>query len=381
MKLVKTVAALAALTMASSAFAEVNLEASNKLKSDVVELNHSDLADETTNTFPGIKNVINAEVTSDHVDAMVEGVIKFYDVTSQNDVALAWDGEISDWYVEARVLDDKLTLGFHDNIHPEGSYLPVWDDNIGYGNIGSEGFSLVYRPIEGLRLGLSLPFGPADEGVNWLKVDGKQEDALDDTEKTTNIRLGAIYEMDIAEFGLAIQDVLDSDERSIGAYVYSAGFFGKVEGVDFRAGFAHSWGTAVVEDLIPVEVALLPGDDPVAVGFVAGENLWNVAFEISDIIPVDLAIEAAGNTNSDDSLYDLYAGVKVGFGINEQLYAFAQEKTLLDLGDTEYETALDVKAGVDITVTEKDKIEVAVEYSKLDKDWKAKFPCYWKHTF
>ena len=276
--LVKTVAALAALTMASSAFAEVNLEASNKLKSDVVSIEHIDAADETTNTFPGIKNVITVEVTSDHVDAMVEGVVKFADFTSQNDVGLAWDGgEISDWYVEARVLDDKLTFGFHDNIHPEGDYLPVYDDNVAAGNIGSNGFTLVYRPIEGLRFAASLPFGYEEAGdINWLKVDGKKEDELGDSVKTTNIRLGAIYDMGIAEFGVAAQDILDSDERTIGAYVYSEGLFGNVEGLNFRAGFANSKAGVFLED----------------VG-VAGENLWNVAFEFVDILPVGLTVEAA----------------------------------------------------------------------------------------
>lgn len=377
MKILKTVAALAALSTAASAFAEVNLTASNKLKSDVVVLTHTDAADETTNTFPGIKNVINAEVTSDHVDAMVEGTIVFKDFTSQNDVALAWDGVVSDWYVEARLLDDMFTLGFHDNIHPEGSYLPVFDDNVAYGNIGSDGFTLVYRPIEGLRLGLSLPFG-ADE-YNWLKVDGAKKDTTAESERTTNIRIGAIYDMGIAEFGASVQDALDSDQRSLGFYVYSAGLFGQVKGVDLRAGFVHSWGVAAIE-----EIASLAG---FSVG-IQGENLWNIAFEVSEIIPVNLAVEAAGNTDSNTevapdsaNLYDMYFGAKVGFDINEQLSAFVQEKTLLDLGDTEADTVLVLKAGADFAVTEKDKVEVSAEYTKADKNWGLKFPCYWKHTF
>lgn len=379
MKILKTVAALAALSMAASAFAEVNLTASNKLKSDVVVLTHNDAADETTNTFPGIKNVINAEVTSDHIDAMVEGTIVFKDFTSQNDVALAWDGVVSDWYVEARLLDDMFTLGFHDNIHPEGSYLPVFDDNVAYGNIGSDGFTLVYRPIEGLRLGLSLPFGAAEDEYNWLKVDGVKKDTTAESERTTNIRIGAIYDMGIAEFGASVQDALDSDERTLGFYVYSAGLFGQVKGVDLRAGFVHSWGAAAIKEIVPVKATIMGAD--VDVGFIAGENVWNIAFEVSEIIPVDLAVEAAGNTDSEESIYDIYFGAKVGFGINEQLYAFAQEKTLLDLGDTEAKTPINVKAGVDISVTEKDKVEVAADFVKCDSDWTVKFPCYWKHTF
>jgi len=380
MKIVKTVAAFAALAMASSAFAEVNLEASNKLKSDVVVLDHSDAADETTKSFPGVKNVINVEVTSDHVDAMVEGAVKFFADTNkdgvfQNDFGLAWDGgEISDWYVEARILDDMLTFGFHDNIHPEGDYLPVYDDNISAGNIGSEGFTLVYRPIEGLRLAASLPFGYEDnDDINWLKVDGKKEESVGDAKKKTNIRLGTIYDAGIAEFGVAAQDILDSDERTIGAYVYSEGLFGAAEGINFRAGFANSKAGVFLED----------------VG-VAGENLWNVAFEFVDLLPVGLTVEAAGNLDSDGEVknsdgkvipYDIYAGVKVDVGINEQLDLAVIGKTMLDLGDTELDTGIEAKVALDIKVTDNDKVEVAVDYQKLGDDWTAKFPCYWKHTF
>ena len=361
MKIVKTVAALAALAMASSAFAEVNLEAYNKLKSDVVVIEKNE--DDTTNKFPGIKNVINAEVTSDHVDAMVEGVIQFYDITKQNDYVLQWDGAISDWYVEARVLDDKLTFGFHDNIHPEGSYLPIWDDNVGAGNIGSDGFTLVYRPIEGLRLGLSLPFGSEEEEVNVIKIDGAAEDACPDNLKKTNIRLGAIYDAGIAEFGVAAHDILDSDERSFGAYVYSEGFFGNVEGLNFRAGFAH--GEKVIK----------------AADKIAGTNLFNVAFELVDILPVGLTVEAAGNTDDEESGYDIYAGVKVDVGINEKLSLAVSGKVYLDNSDNAEDTGIGAKAALDIAVTEKDKIEVAADLWKAGDEMTVKLPCYWKHTF
>lgn len=386
MKILKTIAVLAALSMASSAFAEVKVKAFNKLSSDIVELDHS--GDETTNTFPGFKNKIKAEILTDHLDAMVEGVFKITDFTNENDYVVAWDGAVSDWYVEARVLDDLLTLGYHDNINPEGTYLPIYDDNVGTGNIGSDGFTLVLRPVEGLRLGFSVPFTDdtslvtydvetgtvgvnEDFGGNILVMDGETKEGCPDIWKYPNLRLGAIYDMGIAEFGVAAHDFLDSKQRSIGFYVYSAGLFGQVKGIDFRAGFAHSWG----------KVAL--GDKPFYKGKdIEGENFWNVSFEISEIIPFSLAVEAAGNTNSDDSAYDFYTGLKLGFGINEQLSLDVIAGAELDLSDENAKKAmLHGKAALDYNVTKLDTVEVAVDYNKCDEKWNMKFPVSWKHKF
>lgn len=367
MKILKTVAALVALAVASSAFAETSFKAFNKLSSDVVLLEKN--GDETTNSFPGIKNKIKAEVKSDHVDAMVDGVILFQDVTSENDYALSWKDPINDWYVEARILDDMLTFGFHDEINPEGTYLPIWDDNVAAGNIGSEGFTLVYRPIEGLRLAASLPF--TDTEANWLKVDGAQDDVLGASEKKTNIRLGAIYDMGIAEFGVAAHDILDSDELSFGFYVYSAGFFGVKEGLGFRAGFAHG------ENEVGFEKALFSNKKT----NVTGKNFWNVAFEMPKLLPVGLTLEAAGNTDDADSDYDIYAAAKVDVGINEKLSLAVTGKTGLDLSDNGKDTAIEAIVALDISVSKKDKFEVSADFYKPGDDWNLKFPCYWKHTF
>ena len=152
MKVLKTAAVLAALTMASSAFAEVTFEAYNKLSSDVVTFNHKDAADETEKVFGGLTNKIYAEILTDRIDAMVEGKFAIDDYTGRDDYGVKWKGDVSDWYVEARVVDGLITLGYHDAIWSEGSYLPIYDDNVFAGNIGSKGFTLVVRPIDGLRI-------------------------------------------------------------------------------------------------------------------------------------------------------------------------------------------------------------------------------------
>lgn len=371
MKMVKMIAAAAALTMASSAFAEVTFTAYNKISSDVVKFNHDDAADKTTKAFAGLNNKIHAEILTDTVDAMAQGVFSFADQTNRDDYGFKWEGAIDDWYVEVRCFDNLITLGYHDGIFAEGSYLPVYDDNVSSGNIGSEGFTVVYRPtqLDGLRIAASVPFG-VDE-VNYLSVENENE--VDDT---FDVRLGAIYDAGIAEFGVAVQDVADKNERTLGFFVYSAGLFGQVKGVNLRAGFTHSWDKGFGFNPIDLPDA---GD---AVIF-NGENIWNVAFEVEELLPVALTVEAAGNTDSDNEAFDLYAGVKVACDINEQLALSVTGKVLTDLssGDTAWENLYGANANLDFKVTEKDTVSAAADIVYSDSNWLLKFPVAWKHTF
>ena len=220
----------------------------------------------------------------------------------------------------------------------------------------------------GVRLAASLPF--TDTEANWLNADCAKEDKVD-VDANTNIRLGVIYDMGIAEFGVAAHDILDSDERSFAGYVYSKGFFGVNEGINFRAGFAHG------ENKVGFEKAFFSNKKT----GVVGKNFWNVAFEMPKLLPVGLAFEAAGNTDDADSDYDIYAAAKVDVGINEKLSLAVTGKTGLDLSDNGKDTAIEAIVALDISVSKKDKFEVSADFYKPGDDWKLKFPCYWKHTF
>ena len=83
-----------------------------------------------------------------------------------DDQHFAIDGYIDDWYLEWRLFQ-PVTIGLHDNIFSEGSALPIYDDNLANGNIGSDGFTVVYRPEtlkNRLRLGATLPFNFTKDG-------------------------------------------------------------------------------------------------------------------------------------------------------------------------------------------------------------------------
>lgn len=392
MKMIKKVALAAALALTSSAFAEVTFNAYNKLFSDMTLVEKSTYKiggyeeDDDSKVFQGVTNRIYAEITTDKVDAMVKADVSIgHQDGSEDDYGLKWNGLVKDWYVEVRPLS-FLSLTYHSDIFAEGSYFPIYDDNVAAGNIGSTGFSVVFRPeqVEGLRFGVTLPF--TEETTNWVLVDGKTKEGLETTEEKINVGIGAIYDFGLAEIGASVRDVADSDERLLGFYIYSAGLFGYVEGVNLRAGFAHAWDAVGVED----PVWALDG-----YGSVYGENLWNVAVEVTDVLPVALTLEAAGNTNSEDSLFDLYGAVTVGIGINDQLDLSLTGKIGTDLNsDTDIGSIYAAEAALDFAFTEHDTLGVAVDVGfasglKVDTDIGTAevdylgfyFPVYWKHTF
>lgn len=94
--------------------------------------------------FPGIKERMYADISTDKVDAGVKETLSFQnysfgkttipgtDFSVHGDVAhdhFFITGDINDWWVEFRPID-KLTLGLHDTIWTDGAYLPIWDDHV-----------------------------------------------------------------------------------------------------------------------------------------------------------------------------------------------------------------------------------------------------------
>lgn len=155
------VAAMAALTLIGSAFAESSVSFSNKIYEEDYFYTNDD--GETKKDFPTLKDKMSVEYTSEHVDASITVVAGADDFDDQH---FAIDGYIDDWYLEWRLFQ-PVTIGLHDNIYSEGSALPIYDDNLANGNIGSDGFTVVYRPEtlnNRLRLGATLPFNFTKDG-------------------------------------------------------------------------------------------------------------------------------------------------------------------------------------------------------------------------
>ena len=369
----KIISSLAALALAS-AFAsadDIKLSFYNKLYEEDAILYHSDEADETTKDFPGIKERMQAEVTSEKVDALVKATVTLDDYDEKH---FGLQGEVNDWYVEFRPID-KIALGMHTGIYADGSTLPIYDDNLAAGNIGSDGFTVSVFPIENLRFAVTAPFSfdgsEEKDDINW--INGKKED---DEQENFNIGFGAIYDHELFQIGASVQDVADSDQRQIGAYINLPKLFGKVEPLTIGAGFAHSeaWVTDSFDDLISI--------GEVGAG-VAYENLLN-AYATFEAEKFSVTAEMVYNLGSDkETSYDFYSAASVSFGIVENLTATATGKILVDLKDKD-ETQKNITMGafaLDYDVNENNTVGAEFDIAMCDKDWAIAVPVYWKYHF
>lgn len=52
---------------------------------------------------------------------------------------------------------EKVWFGISDEMYTKGSYLPVSDSNVDFGALGTDGFTVLYMPVEGLKITAGLP--------------------------------------------------------------------------------------------------------------------------------------------------------------------------------------------------------------------------------
>lgn len=375
-KIVLTLAVLAfGLGLAS---ADINFSFYNKLYEDSAITQHWDDdgtgESKTKSDFPGIINRMYFEVFTDRVDAMLKADVKLDD---NDDAPFETEhfylaGRLKDWYLEFRPIE-PVTLSLHTGIFSDGSYLPVYDDNINAGNIGSDGFTVTVRPIQGLRLALTTPFGMSTNtwsDRNYLNGDEK---------KYFDVGLGAIYGQDLFQIGFSVQDIADSDERQIGAYINLPTLFGVSEKLTLGAGFAHSeCYRTVVGDGDTISLGHIKSD-------VSYKNLLS-AYGSMDFGKVALAAEIASNLSDDDpsAEYDIYTAATVSFGITEQVSASATGKILSDLGyktGAKNENILFGAFALNLQVNDRHSVGAEFDVAVCDKDWAIALPLYWKYSF
>ncbi|MBQ0039662.1 MAG: hypothetical protein KBS64_04480 [Treponema sp.] len=367
-----TAAALTAFVLIGSAFAESSVSFSNKVYEEDYFYASND--GETEKDFPTLKDKMSVEYTSEHVDAAITVIAGIDDF---NDRHFGIDGYIDDWYLEWRLFQ-PVTIGLHDNIYSDGSALPIYDDNLENGNIGSDGFTVVYRPAvfdNSLRLAATLPFNfiKDDEGFgadpNWIK---SKDD--DDDDKYLDLGLGAIYTNEIFQAGLAIKNVASNDERLIGATVSFPDLFGAVEGLTIGGGYTNAKGKdAGFDDLISVL-----GND----FGVTGENLINanLSYEKNAF---SIVAEALYNVKDDESDYDFYTACNVSFATSDQLTLTVGGKVLSDLNsDTKdmNKNIFSALVGAEYTIDDHNQIGIEFDIFSCDKTKAFAVPVFWKWT-
>lgn len=384
-KILSTLAVLAlALGFAS---ADVTFSFYNKLYEDGAISQHWDNYKEngdskTKSDFPGLINRMYFEILSDRVDAMIKADVKLDD---DDDSPLETEhfylaGRIKDWYLEFRPIT-PVTLSLHTGIYSDGSYLPVYDDNINAGNIGSDGFTVTVCPIKGLRIALTTPFGmKSSEWSNKYREANFINGDKDKGEpKTFDVGIGAIYGIDTFQLGFSIQDIADSDERQIGAYINLPTLFGVSDSLTVGAGFAHSESyRSVVGDSDTISLGHIESD-------VFYKNLLS-AYGAMDFGKASLSAEVAYNLNDDsaEAVYDLYTAAAFSFGLTDKLSATVTGKLLADLAyksGAKNENIMFGAFALNYDVNANHAVGAEFNVALRDKDWAIAIPLYWKYHF
>ena len=244
----KVIALLSALSLSGFAFADAELSFKNEVSSDIVNIvseKDSEGKVSTKTEFAGIKNKTVVDFSSEKVDAGID--IRFF--LNNKDSVRPSNGEnytytfiggnaysvnmengeitpsfyIKDYYIEYRPVE-ILTIGFHDTINTEASYLPIWDDNASTGNFGSD-FTVCLRPVNGLRIATGFDF------MSYFGMDADETDVNGQNGFIWNSGIDYTIE-DLFSIGFTARNVLSKD-RAFGFY----SSLSAVEGLNLGLGF------------------------------------------------------------------------------------------------------------------------------------------------
>lgn len=369
------VAFAAASLLSVSAFAQT-VEFTNELSSDVTAIRKGKVynggEDETTKDFAGLEENVVATFTSEKVDAELDVTFILDDWNDRN-FGFAWD-DVS-WFVEYRPVE-MVALGFHEDVWLEGSYLPIYDDNVALGNLGSEGFTVAVTPIEGLKLAVTVPFG-GEDNVNYFTSKDENDDTVN-----LNIGFGAEYAFEeMFTIGAAVSNVSDSDNRGFGVYAMVK----PLAEQDFliRAGYAYSKSQDdIEEDGEVVGKAYNSGFDDLSISEdfgVFGKSLFNVSVEYS-LDALSFSAETLFNTDDKNSEYDMYFAACLGYELSESLSADVTGKFLFDKTSDGAEPVIGVNPNVAYTFGNH-TFSAGLNYETCDGDSFISIPLSWSYSF
>jgi hypothetical protein len=224
---------------------------------------------------------------------------------------LAWNFWGVDWdfrFSPFDIVDFYLNAG----PHIVGSKLFARDTEWGANYLGSDGFAIVTKPIDGLRISGAIPFGysvvsnpnymDAEVEDYWIPGDAGKTRARADIQGANRFRLdiGADYTLSsgLVGAGAKVEDIINAGYRKYGIYAgLNLGALSANLGYNFTEDYTD-FLDAFDNGLIKIR-----GKQAIAgsVAFVAGD--------------LKLMADAMYNLKNKQSVYDMYAGAKVAYDL------------------------------------------------------------------
>lgn len=347
--LVSAVAAVLGLSCIYARDMKISFE--NELKSDIVSITKD--GDESKTKATGIVDSAKVEFESEKIEATLE--LEFTVDQNDDDKGRVYWSDIDYGFVFHPV--EMIALGWHAGLETEGSILPIYDDNLESGELGSSGFTFQVTPVEGLRLAVSVPFGEGEENCNWTN----NKDAAD-----FNICFGAEYAMaDRFVLGATLRNAIDEDNRSIGAFVSAT----PIENLKVNVGFTKAEAGDGFDDLSMSE----------AFG-VEGKKLLNGYFEYS-LDKISFAGEVLYSLDDKDGDYDFYGAVVAECSVTENIAASLEVKFLFDNSSDGLKPVSGGKLSAKYSINESNVISAGVKFETCDGNTYAAFPVAWTYSF
>lgn len=312
---------MTSLSLAAAVFAqEAAISFENTISSDVVSVSEGD------SEFAGITEQITAEFESEKLDAGISLITEFNKNEDNHFGLTAY--EIDTAYVEFKPVD-ILGIAFNREIFTAGSYLPVADDNVGNGNIGSD-LSLILRPSENLSVaaGLKIP------------------SVFADTEEKVDLDAGIDYTTDLFSVGATLRSPVNN---------LGFGVFGSYTGIDnltLNLGFSYN------DDFCDVAGNLLT---------------LGAAYEVSIFT---IGFDFVSNFGNDGN--DLYTALALEAGITDNIIVETQAALNMDFEDSKATQVIAEVGGAYVIGDHKIRVGIAIDFSDSIG---FSFPVYYKYSF
>lgn len=337
MKKIFAIACAAFVASAAFAIDGVKVSYKNKLSSDIVNITTGENGE---TSFAGLKDKTSVDFKSEKVDAGITAIVS----AKKSGDKFVQETKVDDWFIEFRPIN-ILTLGISDLIYTNGSYLPIEDDNIANGNLGSD-YVMVLRPISGLRIAAGI-----DNPVIF-----EENSKLD-------LNFGVDYTADIFSLGATFRNV--ANDFGFGAYASFSG----LKSFEFTAGYTYNAEYAFCD---------------------VGGNIFNLGVSFGkDALSVaaDLVTNFGADEEASASL-DLYTGLSVGYEITDSFGASATVTYKTEFDENIVNNIISVEPDVTFAINKNNEIGAGVNFTFQTvgvKDYTnttttISFPVYWKFS-
>lgn len=326
----------AALLLGSAAFAQANTDYElpegfsfkNVVSSDVITLKNSfsDSTDYDKNSwrseFGGLEEKLEINYNSEKIGFQFAPKVKIGEVSSQNgldslakldhdDTGIFYSG--MDWNFRFSPFD-SIDIFLKSGNGTPGAGMMVAGNSAGAGDLGSDGLTIMAKPIDGLKLAATVPFtfgvvseadffnAEKEDDPNYL-VSGKEEKI---GKIKFDLGLGAEYAFaNLFTVGATWKDVLDASNMTAGVYFDITA----IQNVNVHVGYTFA-KNGNSYNFTNIGTGKL--NDKYARIF--GQHFVNASAKVA-IADFTVAADVGFNLMTNQSLYDLYAGLSVGYDL------------------------------------------------------------------